>query len=301
MTGLDRIGRESFGGRIWGVLRYFIAAILIAAVILKTIAVAKQGFGEGLFQYPLFLFFEIALESAVAVLLLVNFHPKHLWLLTTALFAVFFIFALTSLLTGQDSCHCFGNFKVRPICTVFLDAIILAFLFCCRKIRLIRNEFSIKKALLIGLLWIAVMLPVLFIFASVEKENLSQLGTVYTGIDGHKTIQLKPDVWLEGECPLLEWALPEECLDQLTTGDWTVVVYRADCPDCQEVLANLKERGVANVVCVEIPPYGEKNIVPEGFVHLRLPDTVTWVVKTPLVIESVRYSGKKQGLSKISR
>lgn len=301
MTGLDRIGRESFGGRIWGVLRYFIAAILIAAVILKTIAVAKQGFGEGLFQYPLFLFFEIALESAMAVLLLVNFHPKHLWLLTTALFAVFFIFALTSLLTGQDSCHCFGNFKVRPICTVFLDAIILAFLFCCRKVRLIRNEFSIKKALLIGLLWIAVMLPVLFIFASVEKENLSQLGTVYTGIDGHKTIQLKPDVWLEGECPLLEWALPEECLDQLTTGDWTVVVYRADCPDCQEVLANLKERGVANVVCVEIPPYGEKNIVPEWFVHLRLPDTVTWVVKTPLVIESVRYLGKKRDLSRISR
>ncbi len=201
---------------------------------------------------------------------------------------LFFIFALTSLLTGQDSCHCFGNFKVRPICTVFLDAIILAFLFCCRKVRLIRNEFSIKKALLIGLLWIAVMLPVLFIFASVERENLSQLGTVYTGIDGHKTIQLKPDDWPEGECPLLEWVLPEEELDQLTTGDWTVVVYHADCPDCREVLVNLKERGAANVVCVEIPPYGEKNIVPEGFVHLRLPDTVTWMVKTPLVTESVR-------------
>ena len=300
MADLNQIRRESFGVRFWGILRYFIAAILITAVVLKTGTVAKQGFGEGLFQYPLFLFFEIALESGVAVLLLVNFQPRYLWLLTTALFTLFFLFALTSLLTGQDSCHCFGYLKVPPICTVILDAAVLISLFCCRKVRLVRNEFSIKKALLIGLLWIVAMLPVLFIFASVERENLSLLGTVYTGIDGHKTIQLKPDDWPEGECPLLEWALPEEVLGQLTTGDWTVVVYRADCPDCQEVLANLKERGVTNVVCVEIPPYGEKNIVPEGFVHLRLPDTVTWVVKTPLVIESVRYSGKKQDLSKIS-
>ncbi len=63
---------------------------------------------------------------------------------------------------------------------------------------------------------------------------------------------------------------------------------------------NQKIRG-KNVVCVEIPPYGEKNIVTEGFVHLRLPDTVTWVVKTPLVTESVRYSGKKRDLSKVLR
>ena len=288
--------------RYWDVLRYLIAAILIAAVILKTSSVAKQGFGEGLFQYPLFLFFEIALESAVAVLLLVNFQQRYLWFLTTALFAVFFLFALTSLLTGQDSCHCFGSLiRVQPICTVFLDAAILALLFCNGKVRFVRSEFSSKKALFVGLLWMSTVLPILHVFASIERENLSQLGTVYTGIDGHKTIQLKPDEWPEGECPLLEWAVPEEELDQLTTGDWTVVVYRADCPDCREVLVNLKERGVTNVVCVEIPPYGEKDIVPEGFVHLRLPDTVTWVVKTPLVIESVRYSGKKRDLSRISR
>ena len=298
-TAENALNSETLPVRLWGVVRFFIAILLIIAAVLKTNSEGMLGIGVGFLSHQKVVFAIVSVEFAVAVLLLVNYLPRYLWTLTTALFLAFFLFAFGRALFGKDNCLCFGDLKVHPWYTSTLDLTILCLLFRCRKIRSVSQDFSVKRTILAATLWLGAILPVTYMFASVEKTDLGDLGTVYTSADGHKTIQLKPENWTKGECPLLNWAEIDKVRDQLTSGEWTVVIYRSDCPDCRNALEDLKSVGQKNVICIEVPPYGKNDTVPEGFIRVRLPEKVTWVIKTPLIIESVRYSGEQYDLSRM--
>ena len=55
-----------------------------------------------------------------------------------------------------------------------------------------------------------------------------------------------------------------------------------------EALLRLFRRGGRDVVCVEIPPYGEESCVPDNLVHVKLTDRYDWYIETPKLLPAAR-------------
>jgi hypothetical protein len=55
------------------------------------------------------------------------------------------------------------------------------------------------------------------------------------------------------------------------------LLYHHDCPKCKKVIDELIEKKTKNLVCVEVPPYGDKN----G--HAKLAETQQWFIEMPCV------------------
>ena len=129
--------------------------------------------------------------------------------------------------------------------------------------------------------------PVGFAMAFFHPTTLSDVGSL-TG-DGNVVV-LEPERWVGKQLPLFGYI---DIGQQLTTGDWTVVLYRRGCPDCQAVLREYELRlgqgaSLPRVALVEIPPFGpnlggERN---EGDAVLtgRMSDRYLWFLETPVVI-----------------
>ena len=104
-------------------------------------------------------------------------------------------------------------------------------------------------------------------------------------------VVLEPETWVGKRFPLIEHI---DIGGQLAYGDWLVVLYRHDCPGCQELLSGLAKDAAAwdmdplgtRLALIELPPYGSSSVDPvlSGFTLGRLAGPWKWAVATPTEI-----------------
>ncbi|MFV1965061.1 MAG: hypothetical protein ACC628_06530 [Pirellulaceae bacterium] len=113
--------------------------------------------------------------------------------------------------------------------------------------------------------------------------------------NAHGTLVLEPERWLGKRCPLLSLV---DIGNGLAIGDWFVVLYRHDCPVCQNVLPHdrplgghfAQESSGPRLALVEMPPYAPQSSAPQslpsGLLHGRLSEG-DWFVELPFAVSLV--------------
>ena len=123
---------------------------------------------------------------------------------------------------------------------------------------------------------------------STRTNPLAALGREHLSSSGRRTIELEPDKWTGGAIPILSYIEPAEARERLSEGRWTVLFFQHDCRECQHEIQTVAGRGGRDVVCVEIPPYGEESCVPDNLIHVKLTDRYDWYVETPKLLPAAR-------------
>jgi hypothetical protein len=82
--------------------------------------------------------------------------------------------------------------------------------------------------------------------------------------------------------------------ERFSRGDWTVVLYRVGCPNCEALISRwpMENRRVAEgerIAFVSVPPHSEEKLAwgvvgSSEIVWGRLTDKVDWFVRTPVVV-----------------
>jgi thiol-disulfide isomerase/thioredoxin len=101
-------------------------------------------------------------------------------------------------------------------------------------------------------------------------------------------------MWVGKRLPILEHI---DIGKQLGQGNWLVVLYHHDCPDCRIAIPTYEEmarRFRANgrslrIALIEIPPYGSRRLGEESAcVYGRLSSCKQWFTMTPVGVLTVR-------------
>ena len=241
--------------------------------------------GSGLLYARWFNALVVIGELGLGLCLLTQFLPRLKWLTMISLFMIFTFVSAYEWFSGASKCTCFGSASIPPQWTCGLD---IAIVICLVFIQPPVSESPAPKRFTLyalGTVWMLAVSIFLLGFCSVEKRSISSLGTEFTGIDGRKTISLLPEMW-NGPLPILGFLEPVETRLRLEEGEWTVVFYHHDCPKCQKVIAELVKEGITSVVCIEVPPFGRSDFIPEGFLKTRLTSRWEWSIETPLVVKA---------------
>ncbi|MBQ6620039.1 MAG: hypothetical protein IJH68_07835 [Thermoguttaceae bacterium] len=184
-------------------------------------------------------------------------------------------------------CGCFGAAKVNPWFTTALDAAMVILALCSRP-RAGGASLSVKKTALTAVIWAVCTIPAAAAALSARTNPLAALGREHLSSSGRRTIDLEPDKWTGGVIPILSYIEPAEARKRLSEGRWTVLFFQHDCRECQHEIQTLAGRGGRDVVCVEIPPYGEESCVPDNLIHVKLTDRYDWYIETPKLLPAAR-------------
>jgi hypothetical protein len=90
---------------------------------------------------------------------------------------------------------------------------------------------------------------------------------------------LEPEKWVGRPLPIAD------VIDlDLSQGDWTVLLHRHDCPDCQEAVPRYEKLAqLQPVALIEVPPYGDFHAsTNDAARHGRLKSDREWFVQTPV-------------------
>jgi hypothetical protein len=114
-------------GRAFLVLRLALAAILLAAAIMKSLQPASGTLSERLVPAG-----QILLECLMAGWLVLGGWPRVLRIASAGLFSIFAIVAGVAVYQGRTSCGCFGRVEVSPVLTLAIDIAAVIALLCIR-------------------------------------------------------------------------------------------------------------------------------------------------------------------------
>ena len=98
---------------------------------------------------------------------------------------------------------------------------------------------------------------------------------------------LEPETWVGKELPVIDYI---DIGEQLKTGNWLVLFYHYDCPDCQKAITEL-EKIAANlsgnddfpqIAIIDVPPYGPS--LQTSCSIGRLPEVKEWFITTPAMV-----------------
>lgn len=137
----------------------------------------------------------------------------------------------------------------------------------------------------VSVVWLSLGLPAVFVMGNYAPAALSDAGVV---VGSGEIVVLEPKKWIGRRFPLLNYT---SIGDRLREGDWRVLLYHHDCPNCQEAIATLRadvaRAGNVQLALIEIPPYGERasgvfNSRPP--IEGRLKAIKEWFVQTPVVL-----------------
>ena len=137
-------------------------------------------------------------------------------------------------------------------------------------------------------LFVAAGLPGGLAMATYRPAVLDDSGDIF---GDSQFVVLEPEKWIGQRFPLLKYI---DISDQLTEGQWIVVLYRHDCPHCRELLAEFERLSggwaldplAPRVALIEMAPYedGDESIVSRGVPPVlgHLKDTRAWFGATPI-------------------
>jgi hypothetical protein len=243
--------------------------VLLVAAVLKAFQLTTESVSED--SWYTTRWFQMALvvmELLLGLLLLTGVWPISSRKAALLCFAVFAAFNVYQIYQGEQSCGCFGKFAVDPWYTLAFDVAAIAAL-------LVWSPVPETAALLY-----ARPLNVLAVFLAASAAALFAMS-------GRVNLEyLYPETWVGQRLPLLEYI---SIGDQLSQGEWTVALYRHNCPRCRAAMRRYRQtaqemrkngRG-ARFALIEVPPYGS---VLEGMTPCipgRLSDAKYWGIELP--------------------
>jgi len=96
---------------------------------------------------------------------------------------------------------------------------------------------------------------------------------------------LEPNSWLGKPLPFIDYI---DIGDKIKTGNWLVLFYHYDCPDCITAIEELNKTKYETqdaryyVAIIEVPPYGKQ--IETNCLHGQLLETKEWFITTPAII-----------------
>jgi hypothetical protein len=265
------------------ILIKLLGILLLAAGVLKGWQLlTKPTVGSDIWSYRPFLILTVELEIALAIWFLSGLFHKVAWLCGLFCFFTFSLVTLYKGMTGAESCGCFGSIRVDPWITLYaidLPALIALFVLKPPKGEKFFEWPSFKHVLTfatIGLVIISFTTPIL---ALNEPARVTSSYEV-----------IEPENWKGRKLPILNQI---DIGMQLEDGNWIVLLYRHNCPDCEETKRMYEQisddlqsiEGYLRIALIEVPPWGTKLISKnDSFIIGQLVDTKKWFVTIPTVI-----------------
>lgn len=298
MTSLTRIKLSELKSAIhtldsFDVVRIILGSVLLMAAGLKAYQLATEPTLEKfLFTSWWFQTTEVEFELIWAIFLLSRLHRRILWLVTLVGFGTFCCIALYKGISGDSSCGCFGRINVNPWYMFIFDLVSFVSLILCRS-----QTHEYKSTRFLGLsakmsclliLFLGLPMGVLTVHYRIVKMAEDGIVRGYGNI-----VILEPEQWVGKSLPLLKYI---DIRNQLTVGKSAIVLYRNDCPDCQDLLSNserlvselMARYRVAQVAFIEIPTFPSRSpaTLPRSgnVLRGRLDDRNVWFVETPVTL-----------------
>jgi hypothetical protein len=234
--------------------------------------------------------FTIALaiaEIAFGCWLFVSMFPRATRCAALFCFLCLLGISLAKAVNGERSCGCFGPLSVSPWVTAGLDALVLAALAWAK---------PETKANATGRPWAAFALlsgaSIAFTVALIFLASPAQLNANGNVEGNAATVALRPEEWIGQPCPLI----PQMDIgSRLQRGEWVVLLHRAGCDVCREMMprylarvADSRKRSAGpGWALIEVPGEGEsaaESWVAPGLLSGRLSETRRWVVQTPIIL-----------------
>ncbi len=286
--------------RGYRLVRIGIAGLLLTASVLKCHQLATEPIiGSGLLDSRWLLMATVEFELFFGLWLLANVWAKPTWAAALACFGLFTCVSLCKAISGHATCGCFGRVAVNPWYTGTLDVTIVLSLLCWQPRE---SFFATRRATAVVLLWLAVGVPAAYAMGSYADTTLSDAGEM---IGDGKIVVLEPEKWEGKKFPLLPYIEDYPCCRQmgrhlvqekLVQGDWIVVLYHYDCPDCRKLL--VKYRGLLlslgkgsakpKIAMIELPPFDPEGrtalLTAGGCVLGRLSNRNDWFGVSPLEV-----------------
>lgn len=104
-----------------------------------------------------------------------------------------------------------------------------------------------------------------------------------TQIDNQIYEVLEPEGWVGKKLPIIDYIDIDE---ELKDGNWLVLFYHQDCPDCRKAVPELEKAVFEdvdfNIAIIEVPPYGSP--IETNCFYSRLLEAKEWFITTPVVI-----------------
>lgn len=259
----------------------FLVAAALKIHQLLTEPIISKGFWE---SWEFFLI-QIPLELGLGIWLVSGLFRKAGWLLALISFAGFIVVTLYKGIIGAESCGCFGTVHVDPWITLFImDVPIFVLLAIFRP----KGEKLLPPPWPKAAYFFAIAIPTFILLPTIEYVLITNkppmVSEKYEVIDVSQWTN--QEVW-----PLLQYT---DIKDQLQSGEWVVLMYHNDCPDCREAMPeyekmykDIKGNNV-DMAFIEMPPYEEGDlqlVPPNSQVNRgRVNDVKKWLVETPVVV-----------------
>ncbi len=281
------------------IIMKLLGVVLLAAAILKGYQLLTEPVAEDtIWSQRRSLILQVEFELFLGIWLMSRIMKRAAWLVALSCFVLFSGVTLYKGITGADSCGCFGSVKVNPwvtLLTIDLPAVLGLAVF--RPVRLVGPEVTQVKKRCLFLPDIFTPLPSLSRFAVVFSACLILL-VVTTSILAFNEPQkvtstyevLEPETWVGKELPILDYI---DIGEQLREGNWLVLFYHHDCPDCQKAIVQYDRMAhdiVGNndflrIAMIEVPPYGPGLLNRDSLCSYgRLVDIKEWFVATPVIV-----------------
>jgi thiol-disulfide isomerase/thioredoxin len=242
-----------------------------------------------------FMVLQVDFELALGIWLVSGLFKKAAWLAAISCFSLFSAVTLYKGLSGAESCGCFGTVDVNPWLTLFvidIPSVIALVVF--------RPVLSLKrKAESIRVLAHEFFTPIPSIprFATTTCLTLLILGITTPILAFNKPAKittsyevLEPETWVGKELPILDHI---DIGKQLRKGNWLILLYHHDCPDCAVAIPKYEKMArdfagntdFLRIALIEVPPYGQGQVnVNSPCFPGRLAAVKDWFVTTPAVV-----------------
>jgi len=252
------------------------AQIPVALLLLVAAALKCEELAVSLESNRLLSGLQVVVEISVAVWLMSGYRQKAAQTVGQGMVLIFLFAASSKLLSGAESCGCFGRMEVSPIVTAALDFVSLILLTFwtindhCQAHGKVRLSLAIIAAATLS----GVSLNYIYSFGPVDFDSFGEY------LPENRTIVLRPEEWKGRSLPIMDFI---EDSSELAAGEWAVVLYHADCKQCEQLLSKSDEiSGNVKLAFVEVPPHKMPRMKNRGDLRWHtLDDTYSWFVQTP--------------------
>lgn len=237
---------------------------------------------------------QVDFELALGIWLLSGLFKKAAWLAAISCFSLFSAVTLYKGIRGAESCGCFGTVHVNPWVTLFaIDIPSVIALLVFRPVLSLKRKAEYIRVLAQEFF---TPLPSISRFATTICLALLILGVTTPILAFNKPAKitasyevLEPKTWIGKKLPILEYI---DIADSLKKGNWLILLYHHDCPDCAAAIPKYEKMArdfagnedLLQIALIEVPPYaqgqarGSSPCVPG-----RLAAVKQWFVTTPAV------------------
>jgi len=259
-----------------------IAFLLMAAAILKGWQLLTEpAANRDIWSYRPLLVLSVEFELGLGIWLLSGLFKRPAWLVSLVCFSLFSLVTFYKGITGAQSCGCFGKLPVNPWVTLFLIDLpaVTALAMFKPKESDILSYSSMRFLITIG------CIGGIILAASAAILVLNKPAAVTSSYQ-----VLEPDTWLGKKLPIFEAI---SIGDRLEKGNWVILFYHHDCPDCKKIIPEyermtwnfLINKSPVQIAFIEVPPYGPTEISEDTTcVAGRLTNAREWFVSTPTVV-----------------